>query len=158
MGFSLCSLFIPEPTNVFPSLGRPCLQRWVWQSVKMEELWGSFLLKRYKRHDHQGQTLMENLLIITSSLLFPFDLSHVLISSFCLSFHAVTLFFHIISLAIQAHLMTSLKPRRFVKLNWKTKSLPSSRSSSDFQHKCAYFCRQNSPIILLFIIMFTQTS
>jgi len=46
-------MFFPFTTE------RPCLQRWVWQSVKMEALWGSSLLKRYKRHETQAHTLME---------------------------------------------------------------------------------------------------
>lgn len=38
---------IPESTKCFSfTTGRPCLQRWVWQSVKMEALWESSLLKR----------------------------------------------------------------------------------------------------------------
>lgn len=38
--FSLFFRIIPQSTNVFFffTTGRPCLQRWVWQSVKMEAL------------------------------------------------------------------------------------------------------------------------
>lgn len=84
---------------------RRCLQRWVWQSVKMEALWVYFLLKRYSTYTHIQMVVVE--WIVSSILMHHHFLTSVCFLSVgtvcCSAVHLISVVFFFLSFCHSFH-------------------------------------------------------